>query len=107
MQNQNQILSPMPSINQMPQTPKPAPQQFSKKSTIIIIASAIVVAAIIIAATIVILNIQKTPPDDQKPGGADGTVKEINEFNEKDNKDMFYLSAFIPYWPCACRTALA
>ena len=85
MQNQNQILSPMPSINQAPQAPTPAPQQFSKKSTIIIIASAIVVAAIIIAATIVILNIQKTPPDDQEPGGADGTVKEINEFNEKED----------------------
>lgn len=85
MQNQNQILSPMPPINQTSPTPTPAPQQFRKKSTIIIIASAIVVAAIIIAATIVILNIQKTPPDDQKPGSADGTVKEINEFNEKED----------------------
>ena len=85
MQNQNQILSPMPPINQTPQTPTPTPQQFSKKSTIIIIASAIVVAAIIIAATIVILNIQKTPPDSQKPGGTDGTAKEINEFNEKED----------------------
>ena len=85
MQNQNQILSPMTPISQTPQTPAPAPQQFSKKSTIIIIASAIVVAAIIIAATIAIMNIQKTPPDSQKPGGADGTVKEINEFNEKED----------------------
>ena len=87
MQNQNQILSPMPPINQTSQTPTSAPQQFSKKSTIIIIASAIVVAAIIIAATIVILNIhnQKTPSDSKTPENIDGVAKEINEFNEKED----------------------